>query len=102
MHSNRHDEIRLWLCDNVFTIKELLVPALIQKSEALKAYEGVFHDEINKQFESLSLSLIGIEITKQTGCSVDEYYEVIQDCNTRELFNQIDEWRQNDIEESNG
>jgi hypothetical protein len=96
MHKAPHDEIRLWLCDNAFTIKELLVPLLIQKTEALKTYDGVFHHEINKQFESLALSIIGIEITKQTGCSVEEYYDIIEECNLNNLFNRIDDWRQND------
>lgn len=91
MHKRYRDEIQLWLCENVFTVKELLIPVLIQKTEALKAYEVVFHDEIKSQYENLILSIVGIEVCKTLGCSVEDYYDTIEEFNLIELLETKDQ-----------
>lgn len=92
-----NSDIILWLNSNEQAIVELINPLLKQKKEAMNAYDVIFHDEIINQFENLALSIIGIEVCKSLGCSVEDYYETIQDeIVYNYITNKIFEGEQND------
>ena len=92
-----NSDIILWLNSNEQAIVELIKPLLKQKEEAVNTYDNLFHDEIINQFESLALSIIGIEVCKSLGCSVEDYYETIQDeIVYNYITNKIFEGEQND------
>lgn len=74
-----NSEIILWLNNNEPAIIDLLNPLIKQREESLLVYDQVFHDEIVNQFESLAFSIIGIEVCRSLGCSVEEYYDTIED-----------------------
>lgn len=74
-----NDNIVIWLHDNQALIIDLINPLIKQKNKALKEYEIIFHPEIINQYETLYLSIIGIEACRCLGCSVEDYYETIQE-----------------------
>jgi hypothetical protein len=86
-------EIRCWLADNVLTIDGLIAPLMEQRQEALSTYDSVFHQEIMFQFEELSFSIIGIEVCKNLGCSISDYYEAIDGLSMENIINDITTWR---------
>lgn len=92
--STTHSEIRRWLIDNALTIDELLSPLVVQRKEALSTYDGVFHDEILNQFDEHAHDMLSIEVCKNLGCSVLDYYEVIDGIDVFELLNHIKTWKE--------
>jgi hypothetical protein len=84
-----NSDIIIWLHDNKFGIIYLITPLINQKKNALQTYDVIFHDEINKQFKSLYLSLIGIEASAALGCSAEDFYETVEDENVIGYLNEL-------------
>lgn len=92
--STTHSEIRRWIIDNALTVDQILTPLVEQRNEALSLYDGVFHDEILNQFDELAHSILGIEVCKNLGCGVIDYYEAIDGIDAFELINHIKTWKE--------
>ena len=92
--STTHSEIRHWIIDNALTVDQILTPLVQQKNDALSLYDGVFHDEILNQFNELAHSILGVEVCKNLGCSVEDYYNAIDGIEAFNLLNHIKAWKE--------
>lgn len=70
-------------------LKELIVPLKLQRDLAFNIYGEEFHNIIDNQYDNLLMSVIGIEVCKNVGVSVETYYEFIGDSDLHNLFMEI-------------
>lgn len=90
-------DIVVWLNDNQDFLIETIKPFIHEKKEWINNSDPVFHDEINNQYQDVCLSIIGIKVCKDLGCSVEEYYETVEDENVfKYLITTILEGEQDD------
>ena len=82
-------DIREWIIINIDYLQELIKPLRDNKAKALTQDDGLFSDEIEKQYKSLVLRLISVEVSKATGCSTESFYDSIEDHMWGELWRKI-------------
>lgn len=68
-----------WFINNQSFITEITEPYRKQRADAITQSDPLFFDEIEKQYQEKVLSIVGIEICKQLGCSIELYYDVVGD-----------------------
>lgn len=83
-------EVFDWILNNKPTIENIVSPANKHRIELLNEYEPIFHDEINEQFDEMVTSLIGIEVCICLGCSVEDFYEAMEDRYIINLLKEMD------------
>jgi hypothetical protein len=87
--SSLKNEIQEWLIVNTPHIKELTEPYKKNKLLAFQTQEVVFHDEIERQYRQIVTEIIGVEISKSIGCSLESFYDTIDDETWEELWRKI-------------
>jgi hypothetical protein len=72
-------QILEWLEDHRDLVAEMAEPYRKQRAEAISNCAPIFFDEIQSQYREKVLSVVGVEVCKQLGCSVELYYDVVGD-----------------------
>ena len=70
-------------------LKELITPLKLQRDLAFNMYDESFHVTIEDQYDNLLMSVVGIDVCKSVGCSVESYYEFIGDSDLHNIFMEI-------------
>jgi len=82
-------EITDWIIVNMGYIKELVHPIKLQKENAFKQQDVLFHDDISKQYVDIVKEIISIEISKSIACSTEDIYATVEDGTWEELCKKI-------------